>query len=429
MDLLAAAASGASVTTSLHVGAAVNPSSTRQPASAASALSPITSIPDAEPKHALPVGRKLRYAAADKLQLSGEEMRDIGRRLRTEPRGPRPVLRVWRWVCMADVSLAVRSTSAVAWLVRAACLWPGVGCLRDHVFTTGDLLVASGLPPPLYIPKISLLVSLYILRQWAVLKLYTSVLNVLLCPSTPARYGIDDLRLYQAIDLADLEGVVVVVDSTADADVVLTTYSKRTRKNVNLATARRAAAGAGVPLLVLPAMSAQRLVEAVGPLLGLPTVQDSPETGANVRQQQEQRQPQQQWGPNQQPRLLRWDEIEGDGSEELLQLMWGGDAASSSRDVGALDPAATGEAVAGACCPSPRWLAWCAAQEASPGCADALWAAVRDADVEEPRGEAVPANPTARAGERHRLLKPLRPGSRIKRRKLRRDLALRQVDW
>jgi hypothetical protein len=272
------------------------------------------------------------------------------------------------------------------------------------------------------------------MSQWVVLRHNSKkqgrhILDVLCCPVAPARYGIDDLRLYQAIDLADLEGVVVVVDSTADADVVLTTHSKRTRKNVNLATARRAAAGAGVPLLVLPAMSAQRLVEAVGPLLGLPIVKERPEAGASSQQQVLQRQHQQQWGPSQQPRLLRWDEVEGDGSEELLQLMWGGDATSSSRDVGALDPAAAGEAVAGACCPSPRWLAWCAAQEASPGCVNALWAAVRDADVEDPRDEAVPANPTARAGERHRLLKPLRPGSRIKRRKLRRDLALRQVDW
>lgn len=240
----------------------------------------------------------------------------------------------------------------------------------------------------------------------------------------PARYGIDDLRLYQAIDLADLEGVVVVVDSTADAHAVLTTYSKRTRKNVNLATAKRAAAGAGVPLLLLPGMSAQRLVEAVGPLLGLPCCLDNDAAGASVQLQQGW-QPPQQWGASREPRLLRWDEVEGDGSEELLQLMWGGDAAG----VGAVDPAAAGEAVAGACCPSPRWHAWCAAQKASPGCADALWAAVRDADVEDLRDEAVPSNPTARAGERHRLLKPLRPGSRIKRRRLRRDLAARQVDW
>jgi hypothetical protein len=58
-----------------------------------------------------------------------------------------------------------------------------------------------------------------------------------------------------------------------------------------------------------------------------------------------------------------------------------------------------------------------------------VFAAVRDADVEDRREAAVPSNPTARAGERHRLLKPLRSFSRIKRRKLRRDLAEKNVDW
>lgn len=207
---------------------------------------------------------------------------------------------------------------------------------------------------------------------------------------------------------------MVVADSTADADAVLTTYNKRTHRGINLATAKRQAAGAGVPLLVLPAVSAQRLVEAVGPLLGLPTVDSS------YRQQQ---------GPSREPRLLRWDELEGDGSEELMQLMWG-DTDSSSGTTGAHAGAAGLDGgLAGACCPTPRWRAWCAAQAGSPGCADALFAAVRDSDVEDHREAAVPSNPTARAGERHRLLKPLRPFSRIRRRKLRRDLALKNVDW
>lgn len=227
------------------------------------------------------------------------------------------------------------------------------------------------------------------------------------------RYGVDDLRLYQAIDLAGLEGRLVVVDSSSNADAVLTTYSKRTGRNVDLSTAKRAAAGAGVPLLVLPAMSAQRLLEAVGPLLGLPAVDDSVGSAAGASQQQ--------WA-SQAPRLLRWDELEGDGSEELLQLMWGSGGSAS------MGPAAEGS-IAGACCPSPRWHAWCAAQAASPNCADALFAAVRDADVEDAREGAVPSNPTARAGERHRLLKPLRPRSRIKRRQLRHDVAMRKVDW
>lgn len=203
---------------------------------------------------------------------------------------------------------------------------------------------------------------------------------------------------------------MVVVDSTADADAVLTTYSKRTRKNVNLATARRAAAGARVPLLVLPAMSAQRLLEAVGPLMGLPTA-DAGDDDA---------------GQQQGPRFLRWDELEGDGSEELLQLMWGGGPTGSSSGDGPTGAAAA----AGAGCPSPRWRAWCEAQAASPACAQELFAAVRDADVEDAREGAVPANPTARAGERHLLpSKPLRPRSRIKRRQLRHDLAMQRVDW
>jgi hypothetical protein len=248
------------------------------------------------------------------------------------------------------------------------------------------------------------------------------MLPVLQRTSPRNRYGIDDLRLYQAIDRADLEGRVVVVDSTADADAVLTTYSKRTRKNVNLATARRAAAGAGVPLLVLPAMSAQRLVEAVGPLLGLPTA-DAGDSDAG--QQQWARQQQQQQGP----RFLRWDELEGDGSDELLQLMWGGSGAADSSSGGGDGPTgATAVGPAGG--PSPRWRAWCEAQAASPACAQELFAAVRDADVEDAREGAVPANPTARAGERHRLpSKPLRPRSRIKRRRLRHDLAMQRVDW
>lgn len=236
------------------------------------------------------------------------------------------------------------------------------------------------------------------------------------------RYGIDDLRLYQAIDLADLEGRVVVVDSTAYADVVLTTYCKRTRKSVNLATAKRAAAGAGIPLLILPAMSAQKLIQAVGPFLRLPTVEDSAGSAGDG---------QQQW-VSQGPRLLRWDELEGDGSDELLQLMWNSEAgrSSSDRGVGAPEGAAAAVgSVAAACCPTPRWHAWCAAQAASPSTADALFAAVREADVGDAREGSVPSNPTARAGERHRLLKPLRPYSRIKCRQLRHDLSVRQVDW
>lgn len=242
------------------------------------------------------------------------------------------------------------------------------------------------------------------------------------------RYSIDDLRLYKAVDVAGLEGRVVVVDTPKEADAVLTTYSKRTRRNVNLAIARRTAAGAGVPLVVLPAVSAQRLVEAVGPWLQLPTVNgDAHEgraTGGRLMSLTDE------------PRQLRWEEVEADGSDDLLRLLWMTDCGSSSSSrtsalgsaqLTAVPTAARG--ALGACCQTPRWLAWCAAQEASPQAAELVFTAVRSADVEDARSSSVPANPTARAAERHLLLKPCRPRSRIKRRQLRRDLALRQADW
>jgi hypothetical protein len=228
------------------------------------------------------------------------------------------------------------------------------------------------------------------------------------------RYGVDDLRLYKAVDAAGLEGRVVVVDATADADAVLTTLSKRTGKNVNQAAARRAAAGGGLPLLVLRAVSAQRLLEAVGPLLGLQQQDEGPSGDG----QEEQGQDAGSWCRlGDAPRLLRWEEVEGDGSEELLALMWGAGESSSSSAAG------------GACAPSPRWRAWCAGQAASPALGTALAAEVRGADVEDARDALVPANPSARVGQRHRLMKPLRPYSRQRRRRLRRDLALAQADW
>lgn len=261
-------------------------------------------------------------------------------------------------------------------------------------------------------------------------------LHRLLCAALlPCRYGVDDFRLYKALDMSGLEGRVVVVDSTADADAVLTTYTKRTHKNVNLATAKRAAAGAGVPLLVLPAVSAQRVLEAVGPLLGLPTIEETMAAGAADSWRYGQQQTQLD-----EVRVLRWDELEADGSEELLQLMWSDDNSSTSSSEGpaagmphqsfpAAAATAPDAAVAGACYPSPRWRAWCAAQAVLPACSGVLFDAVRDADVEDTRDAEVPINPTARAGERHRLLKPLRPYSRIRRRKLRKELELQRVSW
>jgi hypothetical protein len=182
-----------------------------------------------------------------------------------------------------------------------------------------------------------------------------------------------------------------------------------------------------VPLLVLRAVSAPQLLEAVGPLLGLQPV---------PRQQQPQQQalvsrargatPREAAGQQDRftegPRMLRWDEVEDDGSEQLLRLLWGGhDGAAGTQQQ------ATGEGgVAPACTRTPRWRAWCVAHAASPSSVDALVAELADADIEDTRDALVPANPTARAGERYELSKPLRPFSRVRRRRLARKLA--QID-
>jgi hypothetical protein len=106
LDLLAAAAADTVVANAgLHPPNTIAGGPAGEAAAAAAALpaaavaarpGQITSIPDAEPKYVLPAGRRLRYSAADKTQLSGADMRDIGRRLRTPRRGSGPLLRIWR---------------------------------------------------------------------------------------------------------------------------------------------------------------------------------------------------------------------------------------------------------------------------------------------------------------------------------------------
>jgi hypothetical protein len=102
LDLLAAAAAATVVA---NAGLPTLNSTTGRPAGKTAAPSAtavvarpgqIASIPDAEPKYVLPAGRQLRYAAADKMQLSGADMRDIGRRLRSPRMGSGPLLRIWR---------------------------------------------------------------------------------------------------------------------------------------------------------------------------------------------------------------------------------------------------------------------------------------------------------------------------------------------
>jgi hypothetical protein len=266
------------------------------------------------------------------------------------------------------------------------------------------------------------------------------------------RYGIDDLRLYKALDLAGLEGLVVVVDTMQFADAVLTTRSKRTGKGVNLAEARRAALGAGVPLFVLRAVSAQRVLEALAPMLGLEQqAQQQLHAAGRLDGQQEglgaERQGSSSNGLGREPRLLRWEEVEGDGSDELLQLLWGaaGHGSSSSSNRGGRETAVSVES-------SPRWLAWHSAQQQQQqqqceagnssssaalkpaagvlaGAPAVVLECVRSADVEDSREALLPANPTQRAGQRYLLRKPLRHGSRLRHRRLQRELWLKQVPW
>ncbi|KAF8073055.1 hypothetical protein HT031_000716 [Scenedesmus sp. PABB004] len=229
------------------------------------------------------------------------------------------------------------------------------------------------------------------------------------------RVGIDDLRLFKALELAGLEGRVVVVDSAGFSDAVLAARTKRTGAAVDLGAARRAAAAAGVPLVALRAVSPQRLLEGLGPLLGLrepggtggggePGGAAGGELAPLVGAARARRAA---------PRLLRWDEAEGDGSEELLALLYGAPRPGDAPGAG------------------PRWRAWRAAQARGGGWADAALAQVRGADVEDARARLVPANPTARAGARDAL--PARPpprrGARVRRRRLRRDLARARAPW
>eukprot|EP00775_Hariotina_reticulata_P010374 gene10374-10532_t len=184
------------------------------------------------------------------------------------------------------------------------------------------------------------------------------------------RYGIDDLRLFKALEVAGLEGRVVVVDTLDFADAVLTTRSKRTGKNVDLSVARRAAASADVPCLVLPAVSAQRLLEALGPLLGLPGVQAGGEAVAGKAD----------WQPagvsrlGRHPHFLAWEDLDEDAAQQLGHLL-------------------------------------------------------RQLDVEDNREQLVPANPTARLGARYTLRRPSRHYSRIHKRRLQRHLSLKEVSW
>lgn len=83
------------------------------------------------------------------------------------------------------------------------------------------------------------------------------------------RYGLDDLRLYNALEAAGLAGIVLVAERIEDAQVVLATRRKRTGKDLSLVDAKRAAENSKLPFHELKTISPERVFEILGPLLGL----------------------------------------------------------------------------------------------------------------------------------------------------------------
>jgi hypothetical protein len=207
----------------------------------------------------------------------------------------------------------------------------------------------------------------------------------------PCRYAIDDLRLLKVLNEAGLEGLVTVVDTVAAADVVLATRSKRTGKVVDLAPVRRAAQAAGLPFVQLRAVSAVRVLEALAPLLGLEQ---------QVADAQEQAR-----GSWRGPKLLRQEEMEGDGSDALLALLWGLGKQSGLQAMEALWEARV------AAMPDPHaWL-------------------MADLEDTSSRDELLPANPTARAGNKHALVRPIKHGSRQRRQEVQRFREDMEAPW
>ncbi|GIL43471.1 hypothetical protein Vafri_939 [Volvox africanus] len=83
-------------------------------------------------------------------------------------------------------------------------------------------------------------------------------------------YGIDDVRLYRALEPADALGLVVVVPDVESADTVWATQIKRTGKALSLKEISNAARNANKPFVELSAVSAVRVMEAVEALTGWP---------------------------------------------------------------------------------------------------------------------------------------------------------------
>mmetsp|Transcript_13899 Transcript_13899/g.37584 ORF Transcript_13899/g.37584 Transcript_13899/m.37584 type:complete len:428 (-) Transcript_13899:1269-2552(-) len=120
------------------------------------------------------------------------------------------------------------------------------------------------------------------------------------------RYAVDDLRLFQAIHTAGMEGTIVVVDDPDEADVLLATPRKRTGKEVPLTEAKRLAETRGLPFVSLPTLSGVRLMKALSPLMGIPV---PPHLLPGPRQRL------------QQPQPLRMARPEVDASRRVIELL------------------------------------------------------------------------------------------------------------
>lgn len=198
--------------------------------------------------------------------------------------------------------------------------------------------------------------------------------------------------MYKALDLAGLEGKVVVVDSLEGADAVLTTRIKRTGKAIDLAPVRQAAAAAGIPYIVLRAVSAQRVLEALGPMIGLQpdSLSRRLDMGSSA--------------PATAPQLLRRASLMDDGGDQLMSLLarnksgmkgLGNEQECEDRALRMTDPL--------------QWL--------------------QDMNVEDDRQHMLPSNPNAVIGSKHEVYHPVQPGSRVRKRKLMKELADKNAYW
>ncbi|KAG1671981.1 hypothetical protein FOA52_013353 [Chlamydomonas sp. UWO 241] len=304
------------------------------------------------------------------------------------------------------------------------------------------------------------------------------------------RHALDDLRLFKALEASGLlaSGRVAIADSLSRADVVIATRRKRTGRDVVLGPVEAAARNAGLPYFELPTVSAPRLLEALGPMLGLDPHQlgvgqlrgrfaagggdlDSevrlPREAVAAPLPQEQQQPQQQ---QQQQQAAREEQVAvraagkgaaatsgraalGAAAAAAAASRWGAraadagaTAAAASMAAAAAPPAATGAAAgAGARtrtapqrAAAVEAVAAAAAAAAGPSMADRLQQSIADApldlltgvDDRETRRYLLPRNPSDHLGPRFVFKRPgVATGGAARRRRLRQQRAEEKAPW